>query len=177
MAKVANRYVILNCNQPQLPTLPRGDRDSMESFLANMKILLGVIGHKTLEGLVTHEMITKERDTMPTGAKEPDSKLLLNYKDIAATGVLSSEGFVVLSGSTIATDTNPSLADGPNRLRSKLLEDGTIRNSGDRLEFTKDHLFSSPSQAAAIVTGGSINGRTAWKTTTGISLKDLEESA
>ena len=51
LAKLAARYVVLNGSQPQLPVLPRGDRDAMEEFVSNLKILLGSIGYKTLESL------------------------------------------------------------------------------------------------------------------------------
>jgi len=34
-------------------------------------------------------------------------------------------------------------------------------------------LFSSPSYAAAFVTGGNVNGLTSWKTKAGVQLKDI----
>lgn len=39
----------------------------------------------------------------------------------------------------------------------------------------KNYLFNSPSYAAAFVLGVNTNGRTAWKTSDGFTLKDLEE--
>ncbi|WP_179287590.1 GIY-YIG nuclease family protein [Paraferrimonas haliotis] len=51
LAKSSARHVVLNGNEPQLPVLPRGDRDAMDEFVSNLKILLGVVGHKTLESI------------------------------------------------------------------------------------------------------------------------------
>lgn len=45
----------------------------------------------------------------------------------------------------------------------------------DNFTFTQDWAFTSPSLAAAIVVGYSINGRNAWKNKKGISLKEIEE--
>ena len=44
----------------------------------------------------------------------------------------------------------------------------------EKLVFTKDVEFSSPSAAAAVVHGGSANGLIAWKDKLGRTLKDLE---
>jgi hypothetical protein len=45
------------------------------------------------------------------------------------------------------------------------------------LKFTKDYLFTSPSQAAAIIVGYAINGRHSWQTPQGVSLKQVEDSS
>ena len=44
----------------------------------------------------------------------------------------------------------------------------------DKGEFTQDWLFSSPSLAAKIIVGYSINGRDAWKDAKGSSINDIE---
>lgn len=43
------------------------------------------------------------------------------------------------------------------------------------MRFTKDQLFSSSSQTAAIIAGYPISGPGRWKTTQGTTLKQLEE--
>jgi len=42
--------------------------------------------------------------------------------------------------------------------------------------FTKDVEFSSPSAAAAVIHGGHANGLTAWKTSKGTTLKEMESA-
>ncbi|QEY59903.1 DUF4357 domain-containing protein [Pseudomonas sp. C27(2019)] len=39
----------------------------------------------------------------------------------------------------------------------------------------KNHVFSSPSQAAAVILGSPINGRQAWKTALGKTIAEVEE--
>ena len=41
--------------------------------------------------------------------------------------------------------------------------------------FVKDHIFTSPSLAAAVVLGRNANGRTEWKTAGNKALRDVEE--
>ena len=68
----------------------------------------------------------------------------------------------------------------PKRLRTAELSNWTgkavagPRSEFDRLVFTKDIEFSSPSAAAAVVHGGHANGLTAWKSETGKTLKEIE---
>ena len=45
----------------------------------------------------------------------------------------------------------------------------------DKMLFTKDYEFSSPSAAAAVIHGGHANGLREWKNSNGISLKEIEE--
>jgi len=47
--------------------------------------------------------------------------------------------------------------------------------NGDRLLFTKDIEFASPSAAAAVIHDGHANGLTAWKDASGKTLKELED--
>jgi hypothetical protein len=61
--------------------------------------------------------------------------------------------------------------------RKQLITDGTLVEKGGFLEFTRDVEFSSPSAAAVVIHGGSANGRTAWKSQDGQTLKQLDEQA
>ncbi|WP_208748647.1 DUF4357 domain-containing protein [Arthrobacter sp. PM3] len=58
-----------------------------------------------------------------------------------------------------------------------LVEQGIAEVRGDEYVFVKDHLFSSPSTAGAIVIGGSINGRITWKAGDGRSFQQLEDQS
>lgn len=177
-AKSANRYSVLNGNEPQQPLLPRGDRDAMEEFLSNIRVLLGVIGHKTLESLAKHEVPKPETTEIDEVSDNTliESNFSLNVKNITAKAQLTDEGIVVLSGSMVAGDICDSLSTGYKKLRSQLIESGIINKRSDGvLVFTKDQLFTSPSQAAAIIVGYAINGRNSWQTESGKTLKIVEE--
>lgn len=181
LAKKSGRYVILNGNEPQLPVLPRGDRDAMEEFISNLKTLLGVMGHKALEPLAKHEYnIPKntsdasiEKTLMPT---KQNIELVLKVKNLDAKSILSNEGLVVLAGSKVCKEVKESLSQGYKQFREHLIEIGVLIDNGDYFVFQKDQLFTSSSQAAAIIAGYPMNGRSYWKTTSGITLKTLEES-
>ncbi|WP_179287564.1 DUF4357 domain-containing protein [Paraferrimonas haliotis] len=57
-----------------------------------------------------------------------------------------------------------------------MIQNGTLEKVSNGYVFTKNQLFKSPSQAAAIIVGYSINGRHHWHTKSGKTLKSIEES-
>jgi hypothetical protein len=177
LAKTANRYVLLNGNAPQLSSLPKGDRDSMEEFIGNLRTLLGVMSHKALEPIASHEnKLSKESLASPKVTETTENIFNLNISGIKATSIVSNEGIVVLEGSTVSNNVKQSLSGGYKKLRDQLLENGTISSVEGGLKFTKNQLFTSPSQAAAIIVGYAINGRHCWQTPEGVSLKQIEGS-
>ena len=178
LAKSANRYVLLNGNNPQLSSLPRGDRDSMEEFIGNLRTLLGVIGHKALEPVASDEKVKQEQVVIPNPAEaNTEQGFTLNHKKLKANAIVNNEGIVVLQGTELSPKVNDSLAEGYRKLRQQLLDNGTIAEDNGQLTFTRDQLFTSPSQAAAIIVGYPINGRTHWLNAQGLSIKELEEQA
>ncbi len=90
LAKIANRYVLLNGNAPQLSSLPRGDRDSMEEFIGNLRTLLGVMGHKALESIASHENIRSRDNPASLKITETTENIFdLNIKGIEATSIVA----------------------------------------------------------------------------------------
>ena len=88
-----------------------------------------------------------------------------------AVGYVSANGFTILKDSHVSEHVSDSLKKHVKSyamLRQQLENDGTILNG----VFQKDYEFKSPS-AAGIVSGNSMNGNEAWKTTDGTKLKDL----
>lgn len=180
----AGRFVSFNTVSPSLSSLPRADRDAMEEFLDGVRTLLGVLGHKALEPLVKAFKPPVSSDQ--SGGSKTDVSLvptpvavgtefLLNVGQIKARAVRGDEGLVVLEGSEVALSTQPSLSSGYASLRARLVKDGVLVLDGSSYRFSAPFLFSSPSQAAAICVGYSINGRDAWRTESGVSLKQLED--
>jgi hypothetical protein len=62
-------------------------------------------------------------------------------------------------------------------MRKDLLSTGVVTEQNGTLVFAQDHAFTSPSTASAVVLGRNSNGREAWKTKAGITLKDLQAAA
>ena len=159
IAKESGRYVIANSNIPTLASLSESDTAEMEEFIENAKLLLSAVGHKVLEN-ATGSTVNKNI-----------SKFTIKNSDLKAIGSPTSDGFVIYKSSKISKTVTNSLTNSIINKRQNLLDTGIINSD---YIFTQDFLFSSPSIAAAIVVGYSINGRTAWKTPKGISLKDYE---
>jgi len=178
LAKLSSRHVVLNRNDPQLPVLPRGDRDAMDEFISNLKILLGVVGYKTLESLEkkSPKEILEQDNITAKPLNEEVIELNLKVKGINAKAHLTDEGIVVLATSHVSEAVKDSLSAGYKKLREQLIQNGTLEKSNNGYIFTKNQLFKSPSQAAAIIVGYSINGRHHWQTANGVTLKSIEES-
>ena len=94
-----------------------------------------------------------------------------NIYDVKATGVITTEGFVLLAGSTVNEKTSEkSLSKGAATIRKKYFEAGKVKD----LTTTEDIIFSSSSAEADFVTGYSISGPASWKNEGGVTLKELE---
>ncbi|HOU53688.1 MAG TPA: GIY-YIG nuclease family protein [Myxococcota bacterium] len=173
LAIEAARMVLENGNAPQLPALPRPDRDAMEDFLEPARILLSALGFPLLQPLV------KKASIETSGKAGPLASIRLFFKvpklGVDAQGAATDEGFVVFAGSLGAARIQDYLNQGWKDRREELQADGSLVVERDNVRFTRDVLFSSASAAAAIVCGGSRNGREVWKTKTGKTLKVLEE--
>tara|TARA_R110001583_G_scaffold115266_1_gene265802 strand:- start:12047 stop:12928 length:882 start_codon:yes stop_codon:yes gene_type:complete len=170
VANQANRYELLNGNQPPQAVLPRGDRDVMEEFIANIRILIGSLGYRLLEPLVkVKEIVGSQVDD-----KADTSIFELKAKKYKAKALQTDEGLVVLAGAEAAIEANASLSKGYAKIRSALIEKGKMLNTNGKLTLQEDHLFSSPSQAAAILLGYPCSGPDYWLDQDGVSLKQKE---
>jgi hypothetical protein len=94
------------------------------------------------------------------------------------TGYDTPQGFIVKAGSFASKTEVPSIKEFPvvGRTRNELLRSGVLVADGDKLKFTQDFAFSSPSLAAAVVLGRSSNGRIDWKDENGSTLKEFQQS-
>jgi hypothetical protein len=106
-------------------------------------------------------------------AKQDSLILYCERRKAKAFGKLIEEGFLVLAGSEAPISTTPSFGTTLKALRDRLLRDKIISLCGNQFIFQEDHLFSSPSQAAAIIIGSSANGWLEWKDEKGKSLDEL----
>lgn len=164
VAKSAGRSVVLN-NQGSGSKLPESDREDMEVFLEKMKQVLPVLGIEAFVSAVSKEQSETQRDL-----------ITCKIKDIVASGYLTPNGIVVLSGSQAVLQERDSAKNYPGVLsqRNKMIKDNDLIVQDGKLVFTKDVEFSSPSAAAAVIHGGSANGLMAWRNQQGKTLKELE---
>jgi len=175
ISNMSKRYQLENSNSPSLTSLPLPDKDAMEEFILNIRLLTGTLGHKFLEtpllsnDLNSNSVIPKTEENSLIEIKE-NMLFELNVKGVKAKAIQTDEGVVVLENSEISETASKNY--GYKTLREKLIEDNIIINN----KFAKNYLFQSPSAAAAVIVGYSINGRNTWKNNNGKSLKEIEEN-
>ena len=165
-ARAAKRMPLDNANSPTIPTLSESDRSYVEVFLDHMLEILPVLGVHAFETVTAATALTVH---VP---------LICKGKGVTGHGYESTQGFVVKAGSEAVANEVPSMrqsAPGTYELRQDLKKNGVLAVLGDHFVFTQDYPFSSPSMAADILFGSSVNGRTIWKDASGRTLKELQE--
>ena len=106
-----------------------------------------------------------------------DEQFELKGKDAQAVGEPVEGGFVVREGATARKEVVPSAVDSVTPVRSQLLADGVLIEEDGKLCFTKDHVFDSPSGAAAVVLGRTANGWKEWRHSDGRTLSEVKRVA
>jgi len=165
--KEIGRYRLENTNASN-PKLPESDREDMEVFLSRIQQVLPVLGFDLLTPI-----------SGSTKSSKPKKELFCKNKGAVARGRRTEGGFVVFKDSTAVSAERPSAEmQHPYvvALRKRLIQEGALSLKDGFLEFTKDAEFDSPSAAAAVIHGGGANGLTAWKDTSGKTLKAIEGS-
>jgi hypothetical protein len=165
LAKTVNRYQIENTSIPTQSSIAESDRAEMEEFIENIKILTNTLGHKVFE---------EKREIKSAQQQAKETFYIKSARGADALGEPTADGFVVFKGSKVADSTVPSLTHNFIRLRDELIETGIIKKVNGVLEFSEDHVFSSPSTAAVMVMGRNANGLTEWKLKDGTTLRDFE---
>ncbi len=192
LADTAKRHVIENTVRPAKPRLPMADCDTMEEFINKLRILLGVLGYRVLDPLVTCTsaqesvggialpLAATELPTQPMVGDQAQQKspiFQIYAANITARAMSTGEGVVVLAGSEASACDQASLAAGYRRLREQMIALGILVQieNGKKLTFTRAHLFRSPSAAACCVIGSAVNGRTYWRTSSGETFDAFEK--
>ena len=170
IARACKRYTVLTKNTYKNTVMKELQIAVMEEFVDNVKTLISALGYKVLEPL--NKPIIVANDDWENAETEDLSlhleRTIKGVGKVEADGVRTSEGFVVLQGSHIATEDDDTIPAVLKEQRRKVsVVDGVLQ---------EDVLFSSPSYAAMFVIGKSANGLTSWKDENGRSLKDIENS-
>ena len=104
-------------------------------------------------------------------------RYFLKGPDAEGEGEDRPDGFLVLAGAKARVDEVASLTPSFVRLRARLIASGHLVERNGTYELTDDYLFSSPSLAAVALLGRNANGRTEWRDTAGVTLKEHQEAA
>jgi hypothetical protein len=163
IAGKAGRVHLDNGQTPKVErrSLPEADRSNMEAFLANMRVILPVIGFDILKDRPAAAM-TKASSAPLTG----QIRFEIQHKSgVRATGTEENGEFVVLQGSQALKDAGYQGANSYGDLKRELMAQRVLveASDGNRFVFSRAYAFKSPSAAAAVVLDRNSNGRTEWK--------------
>ena len=160
-----------NGSSPPRSSLNEAARANMESFLDTLMMVLPAI---RVDLFLSKKRSVKAQLDTPQPSGSVRFTLTLPRYDLKAQAILIDGEMVVLAGSGARAKW---ITKGHNseKLYNALIADGTIVVQGDAARFVQDYAFSSPSAAAAIITGRAANGRKEWKESqTGLSYHDWE---
>lgn len=153
------RAVIINNTNPEPTNLPEPDIDDMEYFLEQIQMVLPVLGFTFVNPLPDVERKHDDQDNLVSPI------FTLTYSRANATAQEIDGEFVVLEGSLSRKAHTKSLADSYIHIRERLVSNGILVESDHDgfWRFAQNTPFQSPSTAANIVGGASLNGREHWK--------------
>ena len=165
LAQAANRAVLVNGTAPTPLPLPEADVSDMEQFIAQVKIVLPVLGVNLLRAVARPSARPAGGDEVAgvVGDASPVFEMNLSQHGVLATAQEFDGEFTIHEGSQARNWFGTGHIY--QRLQEKLVADGTLVPSADAstLVFTRAYVFASPSGAAAMVTGRNANGRKEWK--------------
>lgn len=164
LALQAGRVRLINGTTPPPIVLPEADVSDMEYFIEQAKIVLPVLGVNVLRS--TRSQSAVPAPTSADGRTDsPIFEMKLKKSGIIATAQEVDGELTVFEGSGSRLTWTGAEGHSYSGLRTKLEQDGTLVPAPDGLtmRFTRDHVFASPSAAAAIVAGRSANGRAEWQ--------------
>lgn len=171
--KGAERFEVANNNTPSSGNVTEEKKAELDEFIEYTKIAVISLGYKVFQPIDEKAIAAVTSESSPSVPEQkfiaPD--LFLQGVDIQGYGRQTSDGFVVLRGTRIRNGKSASCL--PSR-------ESYLEKHKDAIQdfvLEKDILFNSPSTAGVFVTGRSINGLVAWKTTDGRTLKSLEDES
>ncbi|MFI4912659.1 MAG: GIY-YIG nuclease family protein [Sedimentisphaeraceae bacterium JB056] len=176
VARKAKRMPLKNSSNPtpeNIP-LPESDVADMEYFLGQMQMILPVLGIDLLK--------PQPQVSNTEAAANTEESPLFEFKssDAVATAKTVNGEFVVLEGSMARKEEVPSFkthCPSSFKKRRELLETGVLTDyNAKQYRFNEDYAFRSPSGAADVLAGRSVNGRKEWKVkNTGQTYADWDE--
>lgn len=171
LALEAKTAQIDNGNLPSLPTLHEADISDMEYFLEQIKLILPVMGFKFLISSTVVPKTQEESDIK----SEIHETYFIKTKTFEATMTETDQGYIVSKGSEAKKTLSNSCTETYRNMRRKLLETKVMIESGDKLIFAEDAIFSSPSAASNMILGRNSNGFTEWVNDKGLSFKEIQD--
>ena len=158
-AKQVGRCTLLNGTAADYGSLPEADLADMAFFMEQIRTVLPVLGFDFLR--------PSSKPAKPAGdtstSESPIFSLEIPKHKVKARAQEIDGEFFVLAGSIAKASWSPN-SHTYRDVYEQLGKEGVLTpHSPGKLQFTTDQVFSSPSAAAAVVSGRAANGRTQWK--------------
>ncbi|WMM24763.1 GIY-YIG nuclease family protein [Tissierella sp. MB52-C2] len=166
--KEADRYLSDNKNIPNKPKISKADESEVVQFMDMIILILEALGYEFLTPR------TIKGNSLIEDIKQDIYKY--SIKGAVAMMEVVDNNYVMLKGSTVLKDieSRKSTRKSVVEDREKFVKKGVLKEKDNNLYELMDSIkFSSPSAAAIFVSGGSVNGRKAWKLGDK-TLKDIE---
>ncbi len=166
LATKAARVSLENSTKPPLPALPEADASDMDFFLAQLQIVLPVLGVNAVRSALAPAV-----NAAPAPVRSsPLFRLVVARTNVDAQARQIDGEFTVLAGSrVVASWSDRGSAESTRRAyesyrerHAHLVRDGSIRVQDGVGVLTRDVVFSSSSLAGAVMIGRSCNGRISW---------------
>lgn len=171
--KEADRYILDNKNIPTKSPLKSGEGYEIERVFEEIKLVFRANRFYMFDKIETINEIKKETEAIEFH-KEICGMDMIYYCN-QAKGKFVEDGFVVFKDSQCRLDIVKSFYKNRyNTLRENLIKNNIIIKENNKLFFTEDYIFTSPSSAASVVSGASSNGRADWKTQDGKTINEVE---
>ncbi|WP_422758926.1 GIY-YIG nuclease family protein [Paenarthrobacter sp. C1] len=165
-ATSSGRYELDNDNSASNPHTPAPLESDCQEYLATISVLMTTLGYPLMDPLVQPQR--------PDQQNAPEM-IFVNVRGAELRGYSTPEGVVVLAGSYGRAQAAPSAATSILNYRQRLIDQGIAAAEDGRYTLVKDHLFGSPSTAAAVMVGASMNGRVTWKNAAGLTFQEIED--
>jgi predicted GIY-YIG superfamily endonuclease len=163
-AKEAGRYIVENDTNGNKLNTTRPLEAECEELFETGQVLLGTLGFPAFTQPGQQSGLHADTDIFYCAAS-----------GTGARGEYTSEGMVVLEGSKARLKVTDSFKGKPlEKVRQGLIDAGILVPEGEHYVFTQNYSFGSPSTAAAVVVGNSMNGWVTWKTKDGKTLDELK---
>jgi len=139
------------------PPLSESDISVMEGFIEDIMTILPAMG---LNLSNTSNLKKDIQSTKLSIIKSPvftikSPKLNASLQEINGS-------FFVLTGSEAEIESQPSMPESSNNFKEHLINQKFLEQRGDKLIFSQDVQFRSPSAAASVVLGISVSGNRYW---------------
>lgn len=197
LAKIANRYYVLNNKEPEIGNPNEEKESQLEEFVKYVKLFTEILGHKVFEPINADEIINYQfnesttsennvvRNEIPQETQQEaqhseipvaidNDVVYYSYtykKETAYLKKINDKKFILLKGSKISPDTKQSCDEYIIKERNKYKD--KINSDGVLLEDIKLDNLKFPSGIAKFITGSSVSGKD-WKEEPNFSLENIK---